>query len=244
MPLNALQQFGLTEEEAQMYEMLLRLGDVPLADAIRASGAHPQTVYRLVSRLEAKGLVITTTQKHRKYVRAEDPKILEQMERQKLEELRTALPALLALQKAPKEALVRVARGNEAVQSLRLRGIEELRSGETYSIIGGSGDRFYEVMGQRYEEVEKRRIRKKIRRKLLTFESQRKLLRTHERFRAYSTFRFLPQHFPVPASTNIFHDTVAIIIWAKTPIVITIESPEVAASYRHYFTVLWRMAKQ
>ncbi len=44
-------------------------------------------------------------------------------------------------------------------------------------------------------------------------------------------------------STNVFRTTVAIFVWTAEPIAIVVESPEVAESYRHYFTALWKVAK-
>ncbi len=243
MPLKTLELLGLKPKEAALYEALLPLGDVPLADVTAILGEHPQIVYRIVDSLSARGLAIVTTRKHRKYVRAEDPRILERIEEQKLQELRSAMPDLAALQKKSADAMVRVARGNEAVRALRAEGIDALKQHETYYIIGGSGDRFYEAMGQKNEEVEKRRIQKKINKKLVTFESQRKLLEKREGRMQFTAFRYLPDTFSIPSSTNIFNNTVAILIWTEEPIVITIESAEVAESHRHYFTSLWGMAK-
>jgi sugar-specific transcriptional regulator TrmB len=238
-----LQQLGLKEKEAALYEALLPLGEVPVSDLTSVFKEHPQIVYRLLDQLAAKGLVVMSTKKHRKVVRAEDPRILEQTEERKLEELRLALPELMALQKASKGAIVRVSRGNEAVQELRLRAFSLLPEGSTYFIIGGSGDRFYEVMGEANERAEKLRIKKKLRKKLVTFESQRKGLLKGEKYPQFCEYRFLSQNFSAPTSTNIFGDTTAILIWTDEPLVICIESKEVADSYRSYFQALWKMGK-
>jgi sugar-specific transcriptional regulator TrmB len=238
-----LLQLGLKEKEAAAYETLLPLGEVPVSDLTSILKEHPQIVYRLIESLEAKGLVIISTKKHRKVVRAEDPRLLEQKEARKLEELRLALPDLLALQKTSKDALVRLARGNEAVRSLRMDAFERLPEGGSYLIIGGSGDRFYEAMGDRNEAAEKLRIKRKIRKKLITFETQRKAILKREAHPQHADYRFLPEHFSIPTSTNIFGDTTAIIVWVNEPIVITIESAKVAEGHRHYFQALWKMAK-
>jgi hypothetical protein len=77
---------------------------------------------------------------------------------------------------------------------------------------------------------------------LLAFESQRKMLQKNEIWELIA-IRYLPESNPVPSSTNIFGSTVAIQIWLSDPIVITIESPEVAQSYKDYFDSLWKTAK-
>ena len=225
-----------------MYELLLPLGDVPISEITRLTEKHPQIIYRLIDSLSAKGLVIMEIRKHRKYVRAEDPAVFEKSQEQKLQALQTILPELRALQHKPKEATVRVARGDEAVRNLRRRAFEELPEGGMYYILSASGTRFYEIMSDTLDEIEKRRVKRKIRKQLLAFESQRKMLQKNEIWELIE-IRYLPESNPVPSSTNIFGSTVAIQIWLSDPIVITIESPEVAQSYKDYFDSLWKTAK-
>lgn len=237
-----LEKIGLTSKEAEVYETLLKLGESPVSDILKETRDHPQIIYRAIDSLLSQGLVIETYRRHRKYVRAEDPRILEQKEEKKLEELRSNIPQLLALQKSSKDAIVRVAKGNEAVRSLRLRAIDSLSEGDIFYIIGASGDRYYEIMADQHAELERKRIKKKICRKLLSFESQKSQLE-QDQFKNLAEFRYLPEEYPIPSSTNIFANTVAIIIWEPEPIVITIESPQVAESYRHYFSTLWQIAQ-
>ena len=245
MTLDVLQSLGLSKMEAEMYTLLLPLGDVPMAELTKTADRHPQVVYRLVDQLVSKGLVSTSTKRHRKYVQAVDPKVLEQMQASKLEKLREALPELKALQHAPAEATVHVMRGNEAIQNVRWRAFSELKADETYYILSASGDRFFEVMGDAVEATEKLRISNRIHKKILMFESQRHMIEERgEHKRKYVERRYLPEMHSVPTSTNIFNDTTSIQIWSPEPIVILIESAEVAQSYKDYFMALWKRASR
>ncbi len=247
MTIEPLLQIGLSSHEAETYLELLPMGSVPISELIARTAQYPQTIYRAIDQLAARGLVIVTTRKHRKYVEAEHPRVLHEMEKRKLQKLTDLLPEMSALLQSPKEAMVRIARGKEAVRNLRFRGIDELKKDETYYVMGASGDLFYEVMGDSYRTLEKRRIEKGIRRLLLSSESQRALISKREKdenFRQLAQYRYLTESFPVLTSTNIFGSTVAILIWAQEPIVITIESKEVAESYRQYFMTLWKIAKE
>lgn len=239
-----LQLLGLKEKEAGLYEALLPLGNVPLADVTQVLREHPQIVYRLVDSLAAKGLVTVSTKRHRKYVCAENPRILEQLQLQQLEAVRADLPRLLALQSTNDKTTVRMLRGDESLRSLRLRGYRELKAGETYHVIGGSGDRFYEAMGERYGEIEGVRLKRGVKRRIITFESQRRSFAKRETVRDLTEVRFLPNHFPIPSSTNIFRDTTALIIWDTEPIIVEIESPAVAKAHRQMFQALWKLAKR
>jgi len=238
-----LKEIGLTERESQIYELLLRIGESPVSAVIKSTKAHPQVVYRVIDSLIDKQLLISIRRKNKIYVSAESPRMLEKLEEDRLKKLHQAIPDLMSLQKTSKEAIVRVSRGDESVRALRLRGIDELKRNETYYIIGGSGDRYYKVMGDFNAEVERKRIKHKIHKKLISFESQKKLLNKNDTFRDLAEFRYLPDDHPIESSTNIFGHTVAIIVWSASPIVITIESEEVAESYKKYFYILWHMAR-
>ena len=240
-----LQSFGLTPLEVETYETLLALGDVPVSDLTKAMKRHPQVVYRLIEQLASHGLLVTTVRKHRKYVRAEDPDVYLRTQARKLQELKSALPTLKALQQVPQEARVHIERGVEAVQGLRRKAWSELSAGETYYIFSASGDHFYRAMGQTLQPLEAMRIKRGVRKKLLAFESQRARLQEREKgWAKLSEIRYLAENHLVPTSTNIFGSVTAIQIWAEEPIVIVIESADVAQSYKDYFNSLWKVAKK
>lgn len=237
-----LEEVGLTKKEAEVYQTLLSLGESPVHSLIKATGSHPQVVYRAIDSLKDKGLLLITKKKHKTYVEAENPRVLQKMQEEKVQRLKNALPELLSLTKPGKESLVRVSKGEEAIRAFRTNAISSLKRNDTLYIIGGSGDRFYDIMGKRHAEIEEKRIKKHVHKKLISFSNEKdKFMK--DQFRQFSEFRYLPHHFPVTTSTNIFHNTVGIIIWASEPILITIENEEVAKSYREYFDQLWQICK-
>jgi sugar-specific transcriptional regulator TrmB len=239
-----LEEIGLSSREAEVYQLLLAKGESPVAAIIGETHAHPQLIYRALKSLAEKGLATVTYRRHRRYIRAEDPKVLEELESARLRKVRQAVPDLRALQGAPEDAATRISRGNEAVRSLRIRSIEELKEGESMYIIGASGDRYYEVMGALHAEIESRRIQKGIRKRMIAYEGQRSDLEKNDTFRQGSEFRYLDRHDQVPSSTNIFGATVANLIWLPDPIVVTVESREVAESYVRYFEELWKAGRE
>lgn len=243
MDLEVLENLGLTARESELYTILVKLGESPVADLIRATGAHPQVVYRSLVNLTEKGLVVNTIQNHRKYVRAEDPRQLLALQEKQARKLEYLVPELLSLQVPSKEALVRVSRGNEAVRDLRRKAYASLEPGEIYYIISPSGTRFYEVVGEQNIEIERARVKRGVHKQMVGFESQRQHILDRETVPDLTEYRYLQEEFPVPSSTNIFVDTVALIIWSDPPVVITIVSGEIAESYRYYFQSLWKIAK-
>lgn len=239
-----LESNGLTPKESEVYLAMLKLGESPVSDIIKETKTHPQIIYRAIEGLADKQLALIEYRRHRMYVRAEDPRVLEDQEQERVKQLHHIIPELLSLQQITPDAIVRVAKGNEAVRDLRVKGYSTLKEGETYYIMGASGRRFYEVMGKYHLEIERMRVKRGVRKKIMSFESQRQLISEQELVNKYVEYRYLPEKFPTPTSTNIYADVTAIIIWAKTPIVITVESKEVAESNKNYFETLWKMAKK
>lgn len=238
-----LEELGLNERESQIYSSLLRLGECPVADILKVTQLHPQLIYRALDSLVSRGLVIISYRRHRKYARAEDPRILERIESERLIKLRKSLPDLIALQRGAKDAIVRVEKGAEAVRAHRARIIDILPEGGQLDIIGGSGDNFFAIMGERLREVERKRIKKKIFRRILSFRTQRELFESNDRFKKMTEYRYLDNEYPVPSSTLIYNNKVTLYIWTSDPLVIDIESAEAAESYRPYFEALWQIAK-
>ncbi|MEK6901249.1 MAG: hypothetical protein AABX37_02825, partial [Nanoarchaeota archaeon] len=52
--------------------------------------------------------------------------------------------------------------------------------------------------------------------------------------------RFNVHMYDTPATTWIFGDKVAIVVWSEQPLVTLIRSKEVAESYKQFFTIMWQ----
>jgi len=55
--------------------------------------------------------------------------------------------------------------------------------------------------------------------------------------------KFLPKEYASPASTNIYGDKVAILLWEEEPLAIVIKNKKIADAYRSFFSLLWKTAK-
>lgn len=241
---NIFEHLGLTFKEAEVYKILLKLGETPVSNLFNYLPDHSQIIYRAIDGLATKNLAVISIKKHRKYVRAEDPRILQQMEEENLKEIKQLVPELLALQKNSNEAIVRVLKGNEAVQSIRENAIDDIDQNGTFYTIGASGDRFYEIMGSRFKGIENKRVIKHITKKMISSENQRENILKENKSFALNETRFLPSEFPIVSSTSIYKDNVIIFVWTEEPIVIHMQSPEVAESYIQYFETLWQIAEE
>lgn len=243
--MHILEELGLSEREAQVYEALLPLGECPIADVLHVIKLHPQLIYRAIDGLASKGLVLISFRRRRKYVKAEDPRILEKLETERLAKLRSILPSLIDKQGAPADAVVRVEKGSEAVRKARAKIIDDLPEKSTFSIIGASGEKFFDTMGEQLREIERKRLKKEIQRNVLAFERQRQYFNSKDKFKdKLTTYRFIPSDQETPSTTMITDRSIIIYVWNQDPITITIESRETARAYQSYFDTLWQIAKK
>lgn len=243
LPTEALTNVGLSDREAEVYTTLLRLGEVPVVELIRATGTHPQLIYRALERLQAQRLVTSIQHKHRKYVRAEDPDRLERIAEDHLQKIRSVVPKLEALQIRSPRTVVRTYQGADELAAFRAHLLAPLESGETYYVIGGAAQYYREMTLKRHEAGERSRVRKKVWKRVVTFSSQRKAIERFDKGRPYTEYQFLADDFDTPSTITIARDTVGLMLWDTEPIVIELRSKLLAESYRHYFDVLWRLAK-
>ena len=240
----SLKEAGLTAKEALIYEVLIKGGEMPIGSVIKHTGSHPQVVYRAIDGLVAKGLVSQTIRAKKRHLIAEDPDVLVKTEERRLDRLRKTARALEGARNKPGAAFTRVYVGEEAFRSQRFRLLDQIKPGGTLSILGASGDRYYEIMGPRLKEFEVARVKKRILRKMLILSSQQKQMQHYDPRMGLTEIKILPSSYSNPSAVNIAGDVVAQYVWAEEPVAILINSREIAATHRKFFELQWKQASR
>src|SRR3990170_6766171 len=101
--MSILNEIGLTPRESEIYQTILKSGELKVGVLLGSIKAHPQVIYRAVDGLTEKGLATQFYRRGRKFVRAESPEKLLKIEEKRLERLEHVLPTLISLQKKAKE---------------------------------------------------------------------------------------------------------------------------------------------
>lgn len=239
-----LEQMGLTGKEAEVYQVILKLGETPIADVLKETHDHPQIIYRAIDGLIAQDLLSVVYKNHKKYVRAEDPAVFLDMEEKRLAEVKQLVPDLKALQKESKETTVKVYKGISGLQKQRFGIVNNLPVNSTFYIIGSSSTVYQTLMRSALKTIEPVRVKKNISRKSISFENQRQgFLKKDKFYNQLTTYRFLPDDFSIPSTTTVHGEIVAFFIFLAEPLAIEIKSPEIAKVYMDYFDALWKIAK-
>src|SRR3989344_3795624 len=133
MSLAFLETIGLTKKEADLYELLLKLGETPANEIIKQSKLKRATTYKTLYSLEKKGLVTHQDSKNKIHFRPEPPDKLmsfadqqhEEFDRAR-EDLRTLIPELTSSYVlAVEKPIVRFYEGKDGIIKANLEILAE-----------------------------------------------------------------------------------------------------------------------
>lgn len=235
---------GLTVKEAAVYTALLRLGQTGSSPIIRATNLHGQFVYQALNSLEQKGLVLRVVQNGRWKFSAQSPKRLLAL----AEHMHTVATESVALleQIARKEEVpsqsVELYQGKEAFIAHEFDLLERSAEGVGVFVIAGTGDQFIPLLGRRFDEYERVRVKKKITVRYIGSESQRPQLREALRSRQHFSYRILPGAFTGLVNINVWPSVIGFNLFGDPVVSFLLSSNTVAQSYRTFFQALWAKA--
>jgi len=98
----ALEDFGLSQKEVQVYLKLLRIGESTVSKLSKETGINRVTIYDILKYLSAKGLVSSTVKNNVKVFSPANPKTILQI----LEERKNKITAVLDALEKEKEATI------------------------------------------------------------------------------------------------------------------------------------------
>jgi len=232
----ALIDAGLTKVETRVYLTLLEQGPSLAGEISQKSGIHRRTVYDLLERLIQKGLVRYIKKNNRRSYECVHPKRFLELAKEQEENLRALMP----------ELLLRYGEAKTAGETVFYRGAlgiktifeDQLSVAQPVYVLSAS-PQMREALKHYLPHYTRERIRKKIKLFLLYDEQFRTEVQKRERDKFVET-RYLPRGFGSAAATNVYGDTVAIILWQPEPMAIVIKQKEIAEGYRKVFELLWK----
>jgi len=232
---------GLTPNESEVYLALLEKEESVAGELAAETKISRPHVYDSINKLMEKGLVSYVVKKNKRYFRAANPKeLLSYLEdnKRKVEEkekqIQSILPQLLRLHKPKKrKPVVEVYEGKGGFKTI----FKDILNVKKDFIAFGASGKFEKVLPMFSKIFIKQRELLKIKAKLIAVEG------THPVKTRLNVYRWIPKEFSSPASTVIYGEKVAVLLWLEEPLGIIIKSKEVVESYKHYFELLWKMGK-
>lgn len=246
-----LEKIGLTPGESKIYLALLDLGQATTGPIVDKSGVSTSKTYKILKRLERKGLVSHIIKKNVLHWSSASPKrIIELLEEEekavedRKKEAENILPELMKKVKALKAK-------QQAEVYMGIKGMitvfnDEINyfikhPRETNYIIGVTAfEKYGKTIGGFFARLEKKKVKLKIKGKFLFSEEARGTWPILEKSR-YSKVKYL--NYASLVSVNIYGNTSFISIFSEEPIFFVIKSKEIAEGFIGYFDELWRTAK-
>lgn len=233
-----IEELGLTEAESKVYLALLRKGSCLVSEITKDTGLHRRTVYDVLYRLRAKGLVSNIILNNQRHFEAVDPERLLELLKEKEETFKKILPNLKELHNATRERKgVFFFKGKQALKTLfedQLKAKKEIWGMTKVWPIEEIKKYYF------FPRFHKRRAALGIKYKLILNEESKKLPEIKKI--PLSEKKYLPNFTESNMSTFIYEDTVNLILWTSEPLSIIIREQEMADGFRNYFKILWQVA--
>lgn len=229
-----LRKIGLSDEEVNIYLLLLKKGNSKATTISKELGVARTTIYRFLSSLHEKGLIGENIQNNVKYFYPVNPERIPEIIEERAEEAKEIVPKLTSLQRGIEdEARVELFKGKEGIKSI-MRDI--LRERKPYTFLGEAEKYFSEIeifVIQWLRKVEA----KKVHGKLLCSKDQKfKIARTEK-------YKLLSHDLIPEISVWTYGNKTALMIFSDPPYAILINNKQVTSGNKKTFDYFWTIAR-
>ena len=235
-----LQEYGLSEKEADVYLACLKMGPSTANRISSATDLRRSTTYDILESLKAKGLISSFIREKKYYFQAADPSELLAFMHAKEEKLKQILPQLERIKATVTEKpRVELFEGIKGVQTL----LEELYK-EKEILVYGSAQKVHEALKHIPEVLAVRRAELGIKLRAVFEKSEHAEFRIKDpKIRKVTEMRFLEVMRDIPTVTLIAGNQVGILTLEKEIIGIHITNKEISQTQKFLFKNLWKQAK-
>ena len=241
------QQFGFARNEAIIYEVLLKEGELSVGDIAKKSEVHRRNVYDSLDRLIKKGIVFEIYSQKENHYQAVDPHKFREFVREKEDMLDRVMPSLQDLYKAvPHKDDVFVYRGPEGWKNYMR---DMLETGEPAYFIGAKGMWLDERVKHFFPQFEKE-FKKKGLKFYHLFDHEVKEQCPEILPFVGKDYKFLPPEYSSLGAIDIFGDHVNILSNGKIGrfgedfSFTVIVNQDVADSFRKWFHLMWDLCPE
>lgn len=248
MYIELFQQLGLAQNEARIYETLLREGKSNVSNISSASHVHRRNVYDSLNRLMEKGLVFEIRSEHENQYQAVTPHKLSELLQEKQVALDKIMPSLEELyQGQPDHKQVLIYKGIEGWKNY-LRDL--LRVGEDYYIIDAKA----QIGSPKLKGIAEHFLQELKKRNITPYRIYNHKLNSPE-YEQYvkflgSEYRFLPEKYSTSCTTAVFGNYVVffsgnqMVDFDENDIFTVIVNSEIAQAYKTWAKLFWEVSEK
>lgn len=241
METEALEELGLTRNEAIVYLTLLDLGKVHIGQITEKTRMHRRTIYDCLERLKDRGLVSFVIEGKTRFFSAISPQKLKDIVKEKEAKIESILPELFEIaQKLKSKTEVSVHKGKEGLKNI-MEDIVKSKPKEWLSLT--SAAKASKILPFYLPQFHEKRIKEKIILKIVFGRNKDAIKRADELKKTKLTeVKFIDTEYVMPISFWIYGNKIAFMLWdSETGILI--ESKETSDAFKKYFEILWKSAR-
>jgi len=249
MDLASLREIGLTDGEVKVYLTLLKLGATKTGKLATVAKVSSSKVYKILARLEQKGLASHVLRDGVAYYQALSPKnLLDYLddEKSKIDEKKKVveelMPSLQQYMKTTDKTQATIYTGFKAVSNFFRNILEELNKGEEYYVIGARYVAELPEQMRFFQKYHQLRALKGIKVNMLANNEIRGTIVPATK--SVSEIKYLPDYLISNIQILFYKNKSFIIIWTADPVAFLIESEEVAKGFKKYFDAFWKIAEK
>jgi len=252
MSLSYLQTIGLSKAEADLYELLLTLGEVPAGRIVAETKLKRPTVYKHLYELEQKGLVTKRDIENKIHFKPEPPTKLIELTQNYYETLdrtlgsiQATIPHLSQLYlHSTEKPIVTTYEGVEGIKAIYKDTLKEGKTIYALTRIEEFDPEIWE-WAQRYYLRE--RAKRKIHAQVIVASGRSSSEYRKKDVEQYRTTREVPYtKFPIEPEIDIYGDKVAFFNYKKGDklIGVVIQHKKIAQTMKAWFDLAWEGAKK
>lgn len=232
----ALQHFGLNKKQASIYLALLELGQSSAPTISKKSGVKRPTTYVILQELRQRGLLTEIPKKSKTLYTAKSPEMLLAERKEQNEEIRIAMPEILALYNAKSEKpKVRFYQGEREVLDLYHKEIFQEKEILFIASIESIPEN---IMGSIVRHIPKIQKGEIVIREIQQGDPVSQAFKK-KYANEFWTIKTAPEEFQLPTDNAIYGNKIAIFSYKSEPMAVVIESEDVAKTYRSLFEMAW-----
>ena len=243
--IEVLKDFGLSDNESQVYFALLSLGPTTVLRIARAAGIKRTTVYPVLDSLKSKGLVNEEVHGSKNKYAAQNPERLESLLDERKKKFEKVLPNFLGMfnQKGGDSTLKHY-EGLESLKQVYESMIKDIQPHEEYLVVGNVP--LWKSLDEDYflEDFTFRRSKLPIEIKLLLEVDDEALWFKKYEKNLNAEVRFLPKETKLKTNLVITPQRVFFHQLVEPAVGITIENQEMIKMQQEFFNVMWNAARE
>lgn len=245
MSSGVLSRLGFCDSDSDVYQDLLKNGASKAGSIASRTGLNRVTVYKALNRLGDEGLVSHTVKAEGKEFRPTNPRVIEDLVKEKqseLEQIQEAIPDLQASYESSSDTVQpEIYEGIKGAKAVWERLLADATRSTEWLILGAP--KKARRLGGYFKDFNERRSKQGVPMRIIYNDNAEDLIEERQG-QGLVDVRVMPPEYLTPASIEVVDETVLLVLYAPVFLVFSIENAEVANSFRQYFDLLWHQASE